>query len=172
MAAKKRIGRPPKAKEDRKAVNFTFRSRGQMRERLQTAAMASGCSISEEIERRLEESFRTEDLYGGPHISAVFRILANHIALARAKAGGNWAENDQVRNEIAQVFADLLAKNLPQFFCVAIQTVDQHGKIRGVSAYAKQESQKRMRQGIAEMLRQARETLPPSSAHLEREDLK
>jgi predicted HicB family RNase H-like nuclease len=61
MAAKKRIGRPPKAKEDRKAVNFTFRSRGQMRERLQTAAIAAGRSISEEIEFRLEKSFWQEE---------------------------------------------------------------------------------------------------------------
>ena len=61
MTAKKRIGRPPKAKEDRKAVNFTFRSRGEMRERLQAAAAASGRSISEEIERRLDWSFQQED---------------------------------------------------------------------------------------------------------------
>jgi predicted HicB family RNase H-like nuclease len=61
MAAKKRIGRPPKAEEDRKAVNFTFRSRGQMRERLQAAAIAVGRSISEEIEFRLERSFWQEE---------------------------------------------------------------------------------------------------------------
>ena len=64
MSAKKRIGRPPKAKEDRKAVNFTFRSRGQMRERLQAAAIASGRSISEEIELRLERSFWREEIEG------------------------------------------------------------------------------------------------------------
>jgi hypothetical protein len=62
MVAKKRIGRPPKANEDRKAVNFTFRSRGQMRERLQTAAIASSRSISEEIEFRLERSFQEEEI--------------------------------------------------------------------------------------------------------------
>jgi predicted HicB family RNase H-like nuclease len=62
MAAKKRIGRPPKAEEDRKAVNFTFRSRGQMRERLQAAAIAVGRSISEEIEFRLERSFWQEEI--------------------------------------------------------------------------------------------------------------
>src|SRR5262245_43994571 len=62
MVVKKRIGRPPKANEDRKAVNFTFRSRGQMRERLQTAAIASGRSISEEIELRLERSFWQEEI--------------------------------------------------------------------------------------------------------------
>jgi predicted HicB family RNase H-like nuclease len=64
MVAKKRIGRPPKANEDRKAVNFTFRSRGQMRERLQAAAIASGRSISEEIELRLERSFWREEIEG------------------------------------------------------------------------------------------------------------
>jgi predicted HicB family RNase H-like nuclease len=64
MAAKKRIGRPPKAEEDRKAVNFTFRSRGQMRERLQAAAIAAGRSISEEIELRLERSFWQEEIEG------------------------------------------------------------------------------------------------------------
>ena len=63
MALKKRIGRPPKANEDRKAVNFTFRSRGQMRERLQAAAIAAGRrSISEEIEFRLERSFWQEEI--------------------------------------------------------------------------------------------------------------
>lgn len=143
-----------------------------MRERLQTAAMASGCSISEEIERRLEESFRTEDLYGGPHISAVFRILANHIALARAKAGGNWAENDQVRDEIAQAFAALLAKELPQFYSVTIETVGQHGEIRGVSGYASKEIAEKEIPGIAEILRARRETVASRSTNTQSEDSK
>jgi hypothetical protein len=59
--AKKRVGRPPKSPEDRKTVNFTFRSRGQMRELLQAAATASGRSISEEIEHRLEASFQKDN---------------------------------------------------------------------------------------------------------------
>jgi Arc-like DNA binding domain len=59
--ATKRIGRPPKPAEDRKAVNFTFRSRRQMRERLQKAAALSGRSISEEIEDRLNQSFKQDD---------------------------------------------------------------------------------------------------------------
>jgi predicted HicB family RNase H-like nuclease len=61
MAAK-RIGRPPKAEEDRKAVNFTFRSRGQVRERLQAAADGARRSVSEEIEIRLERSFWQEEI--------------------------------------------------------------------------------------------------------------
>jgi hypothetical protein len=61
MSGKKRIGRPAKSEEDRRDVNFTFRSRGQMRERLKTAADAARRSISEEIELRLEKSFWQEE---------------------------------------------------------------------------------------------------------------
>ena len=60
MAKAKRIGRPPKPVKQRKSVNFTFRSRGEMREQLGRADEVSGRSISEEIERRLEASFHEE----------------------------------------------------------------------------------------------------------------
>jgi hypothetical protein len=166
MAVKKRIGRPPKAKEDRKAKNFTFRGRHQMWERLQAASADSGMSISEEIERRLEDSFRTEDIYG-PEISPIFRILAGRIALAKAKAGEHWAENDQVRDDIAQVLAELLAKNLPQFYSVTIQTVGPHGEVRGVNGYASKEIEEREHPGLAEMLRLRREAVAsqPTDTH-------
>jgi predicted HicB family RNase H-like nuclease len=62
MTAKKRAGRPPKAEEDRKDVNFTFRSRRQMRERLKAAADGARRSVSEEIEIRLERSFWQEEI--------------------------------------------------------------------------------------------------------------
>jgi hypothetical protein len=132
MAPKKRIGRPPKSEEDRKAVNFTFRSRGQMRDLLKAAAAASGRSISEEIEYRLQNSFREDDSYGGPHLSAVFRVIANSIALL--KTGGSLAETDRARGNIAKFFVDLLAIEVPGLHSVTIETVNEKGEIRGVSA--------------------------------------
>jgi hypothetical protein len=58
MAIKKpRRGRPPKPEAERRSRNFTFRSRGRTHELLQAAAIAEGRSISEEIERRIEQSF-------------------------------------------------------------------------------------------------------------------
>jgi hypothetical protein len=169
MAAKKRIGRPPKAKEDRKAVNFTFRSRGPMRERLQAAATASGRSISEEIERRLEQSFQADELYGAPRISAVFHILASHI-LARANAAGHWAEDDQVRSETAKVFADILAKEMPGFHSVTIEAIGPHGEIRGTTGYASDEIAEREIPDVAELRRQRREALASASEKTQRED--
>src|SRR5437660_327572 len=91
MALKKRIGRPPKAKEHRKAVNFTFRSRDQMRERLEAAAAASGRSISEEIEHRLNQSFDEERLsaafLGGTDTAKTLQLIAN--AMRRVTADGD-----------------------------------------------------------------------------------
>lgn len=60
MAKRKRIGRPPKPAKERRTVNFTFRSRGELREWLRNAAEPAGRSISEEIEHRLYQSFQKE----------------------------------------------------------------------------------------------------------------
>jgi|SRR5262245_9881889 len=91
MARKKRIGRPPKPVEDRRAVNFTFRSRPQMRDRLQAAAIESRRSISEEIEHRLDQSF-TEDrlsaiFLGGADTAKALRLIA--LAMQRETARGD-----------------------------------------------------------------------------------
>ena len=170
MAPKKRIGRPPKSEEDRKAVNFTFRSRGHMRDLLKAAAAASGRSISEEIEYRLQNSFREDDSYGGPRLSAVFRVIANSIALL--KTGGSLAETDRARGAIAQVFVDLLASEVPGFNAVAIETIGDHGESRTVVAYASEDARNRDRSTITEILMAQRaaaasrstETEPPSPA--------
>jgi Arc-like DNA binding domain len=74
MAKRKRVGRPPKPAKERKTVNFTFRSRGDMRERLRDAAAVSGRSISEEIEFRLEQSFQEERI-----AMAVLKALRDYL---------------------------------------------------------------------------------------------
>src|SRR5262249_761085 len=110
MAATKRIGRPPKAKEDRKAVNFTFRSRDQMRERLEAAAAASGGSISEEIEFRLNQSFDEERLsaafLGGNDTAKALQLIANVMRLETA-AGTPWSK-DQEKAEAVQTATNLI----------------------------------------------------------------
>jgi len=51
------MGRPPKRPDARLAKNRTFRVRGDLDAKLQSAAQTSGRSVSEEIERRVEASF-------------------------------------------------------------------------------------------------------------------
>jgi len=64
MARKKqaKIGRPPKRKGERLSKNRTFRVRGTLDEQLEAAAQKAERSVSEEIERRLEDSFRQQEI--------------------------------------------------------------------------------------------------------------
>ena len=63
MARKRpsKLGRPPKHEGERLSKNRTFRVRGTLDEQLVAAAKDTGRSVSEEIERRLEESFQRQE---------------------------------------------------------------------------------------------------------------
>jgi hypothetical protein len=83
----------------RRGMNLTFRARGDIRERLKTAATISGRSISEEIERILEAHFSNQNLVtmalGGEDASEVLRPLL--FFLSQLDRGGiPWRGNDQV----------------------------------------------------------------------------
>jgi hypothetical protein len=60
-------GRPPVSEAERRVRNITFRSRGDMYEKLSEAAANHARSISEEIEGRLAKSLEN-DKYGDPSL--------------------------------------------------------------------------------------------------------
>ena len=103
--AQKRMGRPPKLAEDRKATHFTFRTRGVMRERLQAAATGSGRSISEEIEYRLDRQFQHDErdylfrVLTGEHGENALHMIAEAVRIVQTmyshsyKSKG-WSEQD------------------------------------------------------------------------------
>jgi hypothetical protein len=169
MARKKqsKLGRPPKHQGERLSKNRTFRVRGTLDEQLEAAAQKTGRSVSEEIERRLADTFRTEDTYGGSHISAVFRLIVDSIALL--KTGGSLAETDQARATIAKLLVDLLAQELPGFHSVTIEMVGQDGEICGVTGYASEEARNRDHPGIAEILKDRRAALASQAEATRRE---
>ena len=80
--ARQRIGRPPKPAKERKSVNFTFRSRGDMRQKLRDAAALGGRSISEEIERRLDLSFQQEQM-AMEAVKAALKLLLEEREVAK-----------------------------------------------------------------------------------------
>jgi hypothetical protein len=169
MARKKqsKLGRPPKHEGERLSKNRTFRVRGTLDEQLEAAAQKTGRSVSEEIERRLDDSFkRIEELYGGPHLSATFRILADNLALVKAKFGERWAENDFARDEIARAFATVIVREMPGFYSVTIETGEPGGTISGLTRYRTKEIAELENPGIAEILRRHRaaQALPQKEA--------
>ncbi|MGY4237310.1 hypothetical protein ACVIIW_006257 [Bradyrhizobium sp. USDA 4449] len=88
---KKTRGRPALSAAEKRTHNLTFRARGDMRERLASAAAAHQKSISEEIEGRLQQSFDLETWLG------VRVSLPKAIAQAIAAAGGEYSPDVMAR---------------------------------------------------------------------------
>jgi hypothetical protein len=89
---KRKPGRPPKGKRG----NFTFRVTEKLRSQLISEAEASGLSVSEEIERRLDQSFNDaaiRDLLGGSHTNALILTIAAAIQVVEIESGKKWIED-------------------------------------------------------------------------------
>ena len=92
QVTKRKPGRPPKGKRG----NFTFRVTERLREQLISEAEASGLSVSEEIERRLDQSFNgapIRDLFGGSHTNALILTIAAAIQMVEIESGKKWIED-------------------------------------------------------------------------------
>src|SRR3954471_12634179 len=77
-------GRPAKYPKGERAPTLTFRARGGLYEQLKAAAAQSGVSLSEEIERRVAQSF--------DDIDALSRMVARTVQAAQAITGRTWRE--------------------------------------------------------------------------------
>ena len=77
-------GRPPRHQGERLRKNRTFRVREALDDKLLASAAASGRSVSEEIEFRLEQSYDDRRL-GADTAEKAFESMSN--ALARIEAG-------------------------------------------------------------------------------------
>jgi hypothetical protein len=89
---KRKPGRPSKGKRG----NFTFRVTERLRAELISAAETSGLSVSEEIERRLDQSFNDaaiRDLLGGSHTNALILTIAAAIQMVEIGSGKKWIED-------------------------------------------------------------------------------
>ncbi|MDP6430327.1 MAG: TraY domain-containing protein [Rhodospirillales bacterium] len=124
MSASKKIvkrGRPAKSPTERKRNNVTTRVRDETKHLLQQSSRASGRSISEEIEFRLEQSFRDEEAkyndFGG---EIPYRSCQIFIAIAKIveeESGKLWSKDKDTF---------LIASNAwINFFSTALGTTNQ-----------------------------------------------
>src|SRR4051794_11640388 len=81
-ASKQRIGRPPKYLSEGLRRTHSLRFREPVRDRLMAAARRSGLSMSEEVERRVEESF--------DDVAAVGRVVGHLLKTAEGITGQSW----------------------------------------------------------------------------------
>jgi len=98
---KRRRGRPPLPEHQRKGRILKFRARGDLVSRMQAAATATGRSVSEEIEYRLERSFQNVDELADlkETVTAVFSNLGNTIEGLKQEAEGLRRLGEALREE-------------------------------------------------------------------------
>ena len=112
-------GRPPRHPGERLSKNRTFRVRGGLDEKLQAAAAASGRSVSEEIEFRLDQSFDRDGfiglVLGGDENAKVLQTIA--AVMKHGSHNGHWLKEastaETVRSEAVNFVIEHVRRTLP-----------------------------------------------------------
>lgn len=114
---KRRPGRPVDPDSKRQTgKNLTIRVRGGMHEKLRQAAEQSERSLSEEVERRLEESFvnPTTAFFGSdPYGADLFLALSAAAKLTERFVGTHWTEDPRAARAMGEAFRMLALKACP-----------------------------------------------------------
>ena len=108
-------GRPPLPPEKRKRPSMGFRPTADLRGKLEHAAVTSGLSLTQEVERRLERSFAEEDSwapaiadeakrgikesFGKEETFLLARLLADAIQIIEMKTGKNWMDDPDAHQQ-------------------------------------------------------------------------
>ena len=140
-------------------VQLKLRFDERLRRRIERAAQRNECSMNAEIIKRLEQSFeqvdKIEEIFGGEHNVALFRMIAGALGMVEASTGSRWTDpgNVRARGEIAEALVGVLARKVPGIHSVHIATLGEDGHISGGTvAYANGEIAKG---GLAEILERA-----------------
>jgi hypothetical protein len=111
LSTTKGRGRPPKPQAQRKRANLTFRVRDELRSRLEAAATVAQRSVSEEIEHRLEASFRDEELLidnlGGRAAQPIIRPLLMFFELLSLR-GKDWTKNKETADTLSDAMRRII----------------------------------------------------------------
>lgn len=104
-------GGQPKPPEERKRNNLTFRARDELRDQIRKCAEASGRSVSEEIEHRLELSIAGNEQIRFELGEDIFRIAkAMAISLTQIEywSEKNWTQDDDTFQLFQKTTAELI----------------------------------------------------------------
>ena len=111
-----RVGRPPLGPNEGKRMVINTRTTKEFHEKLVAATAASGRSLSQEIEARLERSFGEEEnlrfaystIFGDEALHRVMMAMIIIIRSTEEEHGLPWREDPAAREEAAMFFKDLL----------------------------------------------------------------
>ena len=125
------MGRPPLPPGKRKRESMGFRPTPELRKKLENAAKESGLSLTQVVERRLDQSFLGDELLGGLFgEKATYHLmvmLGTIINLVQEQTGKKWAEDPRTYAEVIdavsvfmEVFRPADAKGLRGAFVTSI----------------------------------------------------
>ena len=90
-------GRKPKGEYRGKSATFTTRIQPELRVALDRAAQEKKRSLSQEVEKRLHESFKFPEWmareFGPPHIAALSRLVSEVGQTVELLTGKSWRED-------------------------------------------------------------------------------
>lgn len=109
---KPRRGRPPKG-GDAKRHAVGIRTTRELKAQIEEAAEASGRSMAQEIEYRLETSFKDEEELGGRRTASLARALAYNIAMIEEVAGARWFETQEAWATVRKTLPNVMMAFVP-----------------------------------------------------------
>jgi Arc-like DNA binding domain len=103
-----RLGRPPLHDGASKRAQFNTRLRQEVKKRLEQAAASAGRSLSEEIEHRLEQSLRDEEVAGGGRLHSLFRLLGGTAGLIEEHRGAAFLDDYETFIAVSKAWQKIL----------------------------------------------------------------
>ena len=107
-----RLGRPPKGPYEDKRKTLSTRITSNLRTRLEEAAEETGRSLSQEIEFRLEQSFKDDEAVhealGGKHVYALMRLLGSAVLIIETGTDKRWRDDRATHQQVKATIGNLL----------------------------------------------------------------
>jgi hypothetical protein len=113
MAKKAGPGRPSQVPGQIKRVPLNMRTTPGTRARLEAAAEKSGRSLVQEVEFRLEQSFASDDVFGGDEYRSIFQIFGAVAKIIEGRTGKDFSDFE-TSVAIRQAWQELSYEAAPQ----------------------------------------------------------
>ncbi len=111
---KKRIGRPTKPGTAGQRNPLGLRVTAETKRKLETAALKSGRSQSQEAEFRIEQSFLEEAAYGGKELIGLLKLMVGAAEIIQARTEKSWSSDWETSIAVRAAWKKLAAATGPR----------------------------------------------------------
>lgn len=98
----------------RKAMMLSIRISRELRDKLDAAVAASGRTLTQEVEMRLERSFMRDEFVGGPETAAFLNLLGAAIRDTETRRKATWTSDTPTWTEASKIARQLIEARRPQ----------------------------------------------------------